>query len=199
MALGDPYATTPELEARLGSDPSWSHPQLLDAASRRVEQFCHRQFNKTATATARTFRPVDDGLTIVDDFHTVTGLVVAVDGDGDGVFETVWTTADYQLEPANGVVGGEAGWPFWLLRAVNRSFPWRTRNTVSVTAQWGWLAVPEGVREATLAVAEDMHSKSPGRVRSEAIDGYSTSYVVDDEMLGPFETAGPYRRHEGFA
>ena len=203
MAIGDSYAGVGDLALRLGSDDSFTYPGLLDTASRAVEQFCHRQFNKETAATARTFCPVDADLTIVDDFHTITGLVVKVDKDKDGVFEATWTTADYMLAPANGVVSGSTGWPFWQVWArVGRCFPeeW-FGNTVQVTAQWGWTAVPAGIKEATLAVAEDMYGKSPGKTRSFAIDGYSASFVVDadGEMLGPFAAAAPYRRFEGFA
>lgn len=201
MALGDPYASRAELEARLQRADDGTFASLLDDASRQVEQFTVRQFNKATVATARTFRPIDGCLTIVDDFHTITGLVIATDDDSDGTYETTWTTAHYELAPSNGIVSGEAGWPFWMINAAGNGhyFRLRNRHTVQVTAQWGWTTVPAGVKEATLAVAEQILGKSPGKVRSESIDGYSASYATDSENLGPFASAANYRRHEGFA
>ena len=199
MALGDPYATLAELEARLGRVDDGTFVERLDDASRQVEQFTHRQFNKATVATARVFRPVDGCLTIVDDFHTVTGLVIATDDTNDGTYGTAWTTAHYELAPPNGVVSGEAGWPFWMIGAVGgRYFRYASRHNVRVIAQWGWTAVPAGVKESTLSVVEEIASKSPGRVRGESIDGYSAQYA-DSEDLGPFAPVASYRRHEGFA
>jgi hypothetical protein len=183
--LGDSYASTVELEYRLGSDDDGTFGDILAAASRAVESFTRRQFNKTTTATARRFRPLDWRRLPVDDFHTATGLVVNSDG-------AVWDLADVDPQPWNGTVDGQTGWPFFNLYAVNRSFS--AAATITVTAQWGWAAVPAGIREATLAVAEGMHSKAPGKTRAFAIDGYSESFVVEGEELGAYTSAEPYRR-----
>jgi hypothetical protein len=85
------------------------------------------------------------------------GLLVAVDSDGDGVFETTWTAADYELRPLNGIVGGQPGWPYNQIRAVgSKCFPRCSRRAVlQVTARWGWAAVPAPVHEACLIVASE--------------------------------------------
>jgi hypothetical protein len=174
MALGDPYATAAELEDRTGRTDDGTFDALLDAASRAVEAFTGRQFNKTTTATARRFRPLDPARLPVDDFHTVTNLAVEVDG-------TAWDVADVDPRPWDGVVNGQTGWPFFDLFTVNRSWPsLRRRAIVEVTAQWGWDAVPEGIKQATLDVAAVMTfgGAAGGPVRSEAIDGYSVSYAT---------------------
>lgn len=203
MALGDPYASVADLVLRLGRADDGTFADKLDTASRDVEQFCHRQFNTDDVATARTYRPLDGGLVIVDDFHTTTDLVVATDDDDDGSFETTWAATDFEVGPTAGVVSGAIGWPFWTITAATAGkwFRCGRRSTVQVTAQWGWAAVPSGIKEATLAVAEQVSGKSSGTVRSEAIDGYSVSFAIGDdvEVLGPFAKAAPYRRHEGFA
>lgn len=204
MAIGDPYATTTELAARLGRSDDGTFAALLDAASRSVELFTRRQFNKETAATARTFRALDSRVVYVADFYTVTDLVVETDENLDGTFEKVWTAADFQLEPVGGIVADVPGWPFWRIRAVeDLFFPACTfRTTVRVTARWGWTAVPAGVKESTLDVAVVMSSgvggQASGPVRAEAIDGYSVSYQtmmmsspgVPPEMV----KAAPYRR-----
>lgn len=205
MALGDPYITVADLEAFLGKTDDGRFTQIIDAASRDVELFCHRQFNQATLATARTYRPIDSVLVFVDDFHTTTGLVVETDDDNDGTFETTWTD-EFEVGPDD-VVSGVEGWPFWQLVAVtSRSWPVRRRRSVQVTAEWGWAAVPSGIKEATLAVAAVLESKDqPGPIRSESIDGYSVSFVAGSdaigstERLGPFAKAAPYRRFAGFA
>lgn len=205
MPLGDAYITVADLEAFLGKTDDGRFTQIIDAASRDVELFCHRQFNQTTTATARTYRPIDGTLVFVDDFHTTTGLVVETDDDNDGTFETTWTD-EFEVGPDD-VVSGAEGWPFWQLVAVtSRSWSLLRRRSVRVTAEWGWAAVPSGIKEATLAVAAVLESKDQsGPIRSESIDGYSVSFVAGSdaigstERLGPFAKAAPYRRFAGFA
>lgn len=190
MALGDSYASVGELSARLDSEDIFTFPALLDAASRAVESFTHRQFNKEtpASPTARRFRPLDPYRLPVDDFHTVTGLEVDVDG-------TVWTiNTQFDPQPWNGMRGGVLGWPFYNLFAVNRTWP--LDAVITVTAEWGWAAVPAAVKQATLDIAAGMFNgggPSSSLVRSEAIDGYSVSYVVNGEIPPELSPLVPYR------
>src|SRR4051812_42026921 len=115
MALGDLYIDAEDLKVRLEIDDDDAMVRLtgaVEAASRGIEKFCGRQFNDAVTTTARVFAPTSDCLAHVDDFSTITGLVIKSDDDDDGSFERTWTTADYELAPLNGVVGGEVGWPY---------------------------------------------------------------------------------------
>lgn len=199
MALGDAYATVTDLEARLGSPDDGTYEALLDAASRAVEAFTRRQFNRADEATPRRFRAVDTRRLPTDDFHTVTDLAVEVDG-------TAWDVADVDPRPWNGIVGGVSGWPFFDLFAVGRYWPWSRRAPVTVTARWGWAAVPEGIRQTTLNVAASVASSAStsdeaGQVKSMSIDGYSVSYAAGDGStrtalvdLATFSLADPYRR-----
>lgn len=161
MALGDSYATAAELKSRLTVTVDTYDTQaaaVLSSASREVDQWCRRQFNKTTTASARVFYPESCRLAVVDDFHTTTDLAVATDTGDDGTYETTWASTDYQLEPLNQMLDGESGWPYWRIRAVeSRLFPTSGRRApLQVTAQWGWNAVPAGVKEATLILAAEM-------------------------------------------
>jgi hypothetical protein len=190
-AIGDPYASTAELAHRLEvDDVQLSFAGLVDAASRDVESFCHRQFNKTTIATARRFRPLDWRRLPVDDFHTITDLEVDVAG-------TVWDLASIDPQPWNGVKNGVPGWPFENLYTTNGNWP--NTSTITVTAQWGWAAVPEGIKQATLdvAAAKFRAGGSAYPVRSQAIDGYSVTYKLPGEgeqVLPELEAAVPYRR-----
>lgn len=163
MALGDAYVTLVELKAYLGITGSTNDTQLDDArtaASRAVDQFCERQFNKTTSATARVFYPDTCHKATVDDFHTTTSLVIQTDSGDDGTFETTWAAADYQLEPLNNMVDGESGWPYYIIRVRTTGsnyFPMTGRGApLQVTAQWGWAAVPSGVKQATYYLAVDL-------------------------------------------
>lgn len=163
MALGDPYATLDELKAHLGialTDTADDAvlTRALGAVSRQgIEKFCHRQFNDAGTPSARVYRPDRHRLALVDDFSTDTGLVVEVDTGDTGTYDTTLTSADYVLEPLNGVVDGESGWPYWRILAVNTWWPLgHVHPSVRVTARWGWAAVPDPVKQACLLLAAEM-------------------------------------------
>ncbi len=159
MAIGDPYATLLELKTRLDIDDTADDGRLTSAlasASRIVNGVCHRQFNQTTTATARLFRTTRRRAQI-DDFHTVTDLVVAV-GSQSGGFNTTWTiNTDFYVDPVNRTRNEETGvQPYWrIIPLGNKRFPVRygEEYNLQVTAQWGWPSVPEDVKEATKLMA----------------------------------------------
>jgi len=155
MAIG-PYATATQVRARYEGSIDADDDVLeliLDAVSRRVELWCQRVFYVVgASASARIFRAGACDVVRVDDFHSASGVTVKTDDDGDGTFETTWSSSDYQLEPLNGVWNGQPGWPYWQIRAVDGlTFPTGGgRARVQVTAPWGWSATPDNIREATI-------------------------------------------------
>jgi len=159
MALGDPYASLADLKARLNipaadTDHDAELEDKLKGASREVEAFCGRQFNNAGSASPRLYYPESPWLVEVDDFHTTTSLTVKTGVDGS--FDTTWSAADYELEPLNGIVEGQTGWPYWQIKAVGgRTFPCGRRATVEITAVWGWAAVPDPIKDATLIIASE--------------------------------------------
>ena len=200
MALGDAYAVVADLEVRLNESDDGTFETLLSAASRTVEWYTKRQFNKEESASARKYRALDRERVQVDDFYTTLDLAVEVDG-------TAWAATDYEPRPWDGVVGGRIEWPFSDLFAVNRSWPTNNfrRATIEVTARWGWDAVPPGIVQATLDVAEIMSrgagvASAGSFVTSERIGdtyvGYGTPRM---DLGGPnvpraLAKAEPYRR-----
>lgn len=159
MALGAKYASLAQLKLRIEMTRGDDDDRLnaaLDSASRGIEKFCGRQFNTAGSASARKFRPMTADVCYVDDFSAITSL--KTDDSDSGTFGTTWSAADYELEPLNGVVDGEAGWPYWRIRAVgySRRFYCYRRATVEVTATWGWATVPAAVTEACLIAATEL-------------------------------------------
>jgi hypothetical protein len=204
MAFGDPYATFEQLEARLGREADASFERLLDAASRAVESFTRRQFNRADDddydVSVRRFRALDRMRVAVDDFYTTDDLVVEV----NGVF---WDTdAHIDPRPWNGPLSVQFNWPYSDLFAVGRSFPWSRRALVKVAARWGWESVPAGIVEATLDVAEVMSlsltSGQAGAKRGEVIGGYSVFYsaplnhTATADVPPELVKAIPYRRKQ---
>lgn len=197
MAIGGDYGDLATLKRRLSITDNTDDTDLqsaLTSASREVEKFCHRQFNKETTATARVYEPLHDELTLVDDFHTTTGLEIAVDDSDDGTFGTVLTSSQYEVRPRNGVVDGEPGWPFWRVRATESGlFPRSRRATVQVTAQWGWTAVPASVTEASLILAEEIFKLKDAPFGVAGYGEFGAVRVRDNPKVA--RMLGPYRRY----
>jgi hypothetical protein len=201
-AIGSPYITVEQLELRLGRPDDGTFAAIVGAASRAIELFTGRQFNRAEAATPRRFRAVDCQRLTLDDFWTVEDLAVSVDG-------TVWDVADVDPRPWDGIVAGQLGWPFFDLFTVGRSWPTGAqarRAVVSVTARWGWAEVPDPIGLAVLDVAEDVAFGSAGGPKSsETLGDYSVSFAspaVDPaDLIGlvsgnprAFLRAAPYVR-----
>lgn len=188
MALGDSYASRDDLKARLkiiDTNDDATILDCLDAASRSIEgpNGAGRQFNLDTAVTTRIYYATSQGVVYVDDFASSAGLVVKTDDVDDGSFSTTWAASDYVLQPLNGIVNGQTGWPYWYLAAVGtKTFPvsgrpdfvgpasgpvWRfysnsalptihRRPGVQITATFGWPRVPSNVKQACLILAEEL-------------------------------------------
>jgi hypothetical protein len=123
----------------------------LAAATAQVQEHCNRVFVQESTATARVYVAQSAGLVQTDDISTTVGLIVQTDPGANGVFDQTWQTADYQLEPLNGLVNG-AYRPFTTIRAI-RSLYFPSdygQALVRITARWGWSTIPDTVKQATI-------------------------------------------------
>ena len=140
--LTDRLVTESDLKDILGISDTVDDDRLTtaaDAATQMIQNYCDRHFVQQDAATARVFIADTPWILQVDDISTTTGLVIKTDEDGDGVFETTWSSSDYQLEPLNGKTGGQ-NWPYTRIRAIDaREWPSDYGQAVcQVTARWGW-------------------------------------------------------------
>jgi hypothetical protein len=174
-----------------------------DAATSMIQAACDRQFIAETTATARVFVASTPWVCQVDDISTTTDLVVRTDEDDDGVFETTWATTDYQLEPLNGRLSGQA-WPYTTIRAIeSREWPFDYgRALVQVTARWGWSAtdatttayLPSAVVQAAQIQATSLYKSAEAPL---GIAGFGDIGIMRlRQALHPVATAllAPYRR-----
>ena len=115
----------------------------IEAASRTIDDICHRTFDLDATATARVFYPDSQLVVRTDDIGSLDGFLLKIDENATATFNL--TITDATLEPLNALAKGN---PITKLVAYETYFPMDIRPTVQVTARWGWPAVPEPVRSA---------------------------------------------------
>ena len=123
------------------------------AASRSVDNYCHRRFWLDADNTSvQYFDPQSTDMVSVDDIVVVSQ--VALDTAGNGTFATVLTSSMYDPGPYN---AASINWPYTFIhrRYLQASFlfPDWIPKSVRVTGQFGWPEVPGPVADATAMLA----------------------------------------------
>jgi hypothetical protein len=159
--------------------------QKLTAASRRIDRDTGRRFWQDSVTSQRVYRPVHYELLTVDDISTATGLIVEL---GAGSY---WTTLDsslWELLPQNAFADGKpaetivrvAGcWPLWGIQRVR------------VTAKWGWPAIPDEIKAATILLTARLWRRKDS---PEGVAGFGDSGVIRvgrydpdyDSLIGPY-------------
>jgi len=133
----------------------------IDAASRWVDGWCDRSFAAAGTAiTYRDFVPTDTfGIVHIDDCVQVTE--VRVDDDLDQTYGKTLRAIDWAAEPVNTKTYGLT-LPFTRLRSYEDGYwpVWRGQPTVRVYARYGWPAVPDPVRLATILQASRLFTRN---------------------------------------
>lgn len=164
------YCTSAELKAFMRITDTADDNQValaVTAASRMIDQAAGRAFGQDDPAVARYYDTFTDtnlhpagspdpfaGRWALEtlDISTTTGLVVKVDQDDDGTFETTLTiNTDFRVWPWNAAADSR---PYErIVLTSGGSFPSWLR-TVEITAKWGWAAVPTAIKNATLIQAQ---------------------------------------------
>lgn len=148
------YITLDEVKAALNipSDDSSEDSALsgiLASAARAVDAYCDRFFGQTATATARMYQPYGR-VVITDDLVSISA--VEYDPSEDGDTWTAISTSDVALGPANAATMSPAR-PYTSVRAKSGASWPSEYGWVRITGVWGWPAVPQQIKDATLKQA----------------------------------------------
>jgi hypothetical protein len=159
VSLTNAYCSLADVKAALRIAPSDTVDDAMlsiaiNAASRQIDGECDRVFYQSSGS--RLYVPESSVLVNTDDIRTVTKLETS---SGDG-FTVEIPATDFQLEPLNGVAGGIPG-PFTRIRATGAFlfpvFSQRSVNldeaTVRVTGGFGWAAVPDAIKQATILLS----------------------------------------------
>ncbi|MEV6633882.1 head-tail connector protein [Actinoplanes sp. NPDC051470] len=147
------YATLAEAKAYRGIDVSDTEDDaritaVLSAVSAGIDNVCQRTFIRDEAESARTFEVQAGCFLEVDDFYTTTGLLIS---------GSAWSSSAYLLKPRNGVQSGQSGWPYTSIWPKATSWAWwYAGREITITARWGWAAVPAPVKEACLIATSDM-------------------------------------------
>lgn len=151
MAWAPDYVTVAELKAYLRIGDAVDDAELgfaITAASRAVDRAANRQFGLVAAPEARKYtarwdRRICRWVVEIDDLMTVAGLTIATEAGA---------ITEYDVQPANAAVDSFP-WLRFVVRPESAAKPSAEQDAVTVTARYGWTAVPGAVKQATLLQA----------------------------------------------
>lgn len=196
MAIDNGYCTLADLKAVLrivdNVDDALLEARITEA-SRTIDDYCDRRFYVDTTPSARVFTAPSGQYVLTDDIASTSGLVVKVDTTHDGTYATTLTSAQYQLEPLNGVAKGVAITRIMAVSGV--SFPTtKAPAPIQVTAIWGWPSIPSPVKSACILMAGRLTKRGDsllGVAGFGDLGAISVRNIDPDvqKMLGPYRTA----------
>jgi hypothetical protein len=135
----------------------------IDSACRLIDSICGRKFSQDESVVVKTFTPKSSIYLDTPDISTTTGLIVKLDDNDDGTFETTLIlNTDYIVEPTNPrvikITGGTTYYePYNKITILDtrssERFDPSIKNNIEITAKWGYSAVPEDIKTATLIQA----------------------------------------------
>lgn len=162
---------------------------LIPAASLAIEKYTDRRFGVGYGATPRSFQYDGSGILDIDDCTGVTA--VTSDGGVPGGPTYSLTASEYTAMPYRETSDDDPHY-YLILHTLPRPYSPQMgfRNNldtldildgqpviITVTATWGWPAVPDDVKLATAWTIQDAARKpDSSAIRSEAIEGFSRSF-----------------------
>jgi hypothetical protein len=157
MAWAPDYVTATELKAYLRIDDTVDDAEVafaVTAASRAIDRHTNRQFGVVAAAEERSYTARYDKqrrrwVVDIDDLMDDTGLTVTTE---DGTVDV------YALKPANAPQTG-APWFRLIVDPDSTVTPTCDEDGVTVEALWGWTAVPDTIKQATLLQASRLFTR----------------------------------------
>lgn len=156
MAITNGYATLTQMKSaiRIPSADTIDDAMLemaVESASRMIDAECDRNFFSSGTAT-RDFVPTDAYVVDTDDLTEIVS--VRLDDQGDLTFLITLATSDFQAEPVNQRVSGNA-FPIYRLRMIGDFLLpiWGKQATVRIQGVYGFTPAPIQITQATLIQA----------------------------------------------
>lgn len=153
MSITNGYCTLAQIKAALRITDAVDDSLLnmaVESASRMIDSECDRNF--FAVNATRDFVPSDRVTVDTDDLTAITS--VKLDDAGDRTFLITLQTSDYQTEPLNQRVSGNA-FPIYRLRMVgDYLLPiWYKQATVRIEGTYGFTPVPKQIEQACVIQA----------------------------------------------
>jgi hypothetical protein len=201
VTITNGYCTLAEVKLELlpnlaNSDHDTVLEVAINAASRAIDGHCGQRFWQDSTVVAREFYADSHTCCVIPEgISTTTGLIVKIDEDADGTFESTLTiSTDFILTPRNAAAEVPVRPYTEVLAVENYSFPLPSngRPGVQVTAKFGWPTVPDDVKKACLILSHDLF-KAKDAAFGIAGEGQFGTLMIRQNKLASMLLA-PYRK-----
>lgn len=165
------YASTAQIKAALRISDTVDDGLINlagSAASSMIDTYCQRSFGQTFGT--RVYAPDNSFVCQIDDLVAGSAVTINLSTNLDGIYNTTMGTADYQLEPLNGIMDG-ASWPATRIRAVGSYLmgigDWNfyfldtpSKASLQVIGTFGWPEVPAAVTQAAVLQASRIYKRT---------------------------------------
>jgi hypothetical protein len=154
MAITNGYATLAQIKSAVRITDAIDDALLemaVESASRMIDAECDRNFFSSGTAT-RDFAPNDNYVVDTDDLTSIVS--VKIDDAGEGTYVITLAETDYQTEPLNQKVSGNA-FPIYRLRMIGDYLlpVYGKQATVRIEGVYGFTPTPIQITQATVIQA----------------------------------------------
>lgn len=159
MSITNGYCTLAQIKQALRLNDAIDDALLemaVESASRMIDAECDRNF--FAVNATRDFVPSDQVTVDTDDLTAITS--VKLDDAGDRTFLITLQTSDYQTEPLNQRVSGNA-FPIYRLRMIgDYLLPiWGRQATVRIQGTYGFTPVPKQIEQACVIQSSRIYKR----------------------------------------
>lgn len=150
------YITATSLKATLELDTeTYADADIataISAASQAIDAYKETRFYPTYETRVYSPSRNDDSVKI-DDLNGSTAIVVKVDTDGDGVYETTWVQGtDFFFDPENANLTNKPYDRLTIRQQSGRVFPgWQ--RCLQIQGSFGWATAPPQVTQAATVLA----------------------------------------------
>ena len=134
---------------------------IITAVSREIDNICGQRFFTTTSDETRYFTAERRHYLRLP-IRIVSITTLKTDDDGDRVYETTWTTSDYDLMPYNASLDGEPY--YWSETTPNGdySFPVGIAKGIEIDGKFGWSSAPAPIGSALGAFTGGRSDGPPG-------------------------------------
>jgi hypothetical protein len=129
----------------------------VESASRMIDAECDRNFFSSGTAT-RDFAPNDNYVVDTDDLTSIVS--VKIDDAGEGTYVITLAETDYQTEPLNQKVSGNA-FPIYRLRMIGDYLlpVYGKQATVRIEGVYGFTPTPIQITQACVIQSSRIYKR----------------------------------------
>ena len=194
MAITNGYATLAEFKAWItmrGSSTSTDAADdaviedHIEAASRYIDRETGKRFFVDSEDQTRYYTAEDSFLLEIDPL-SASPTSVSIDTTGLRSYTALTEDTDFELLPYNAALEGQPYTQIAIIAAISSYFWPLTTKGVKVVGLFGFPAVPDDVKEATLAIAQSLNSSRSGQTSAGRVTVTAAGVVIRPEEVPPY-------------